>query len=84
MSMTESPDLVRRRGRWQAMRTCEIYLQEISAATGLARLPESTVQKIQALAAVFPSVVERCCFFMACQIPFKAWYILFTTTKEAG
>ncbi|CAK9047429.1 Phosphodiesterase [Durusdinium trenchii] len=51
LGMTESPDLVRRRGRWQAMRTCEIYLQEIAVATSLPLLPTQVNEKIQVLLA---------------------------------
>ena len=77
LGMTESPDLVRRRGRWQAMRTCEIYLQEIAVATSLPLLPTQVNEKIQVMAASFDIVLDRACFFMSCGVPCNAWYILF-------
>ena len=84
LAQTESPDLVRRRGRWTAIRTMEIYLQEISVATSLASLPHETNSKIQALAAVFTIVLERCCFFMACGVPTRAFFYMLTANKRAG
>ena len=39
MQVTESPDLVRRRGRWITNRVMEIYAQEVGALLYLPRLP---------------------------------------------
>ena len=88
LAQTESPDFLRRHGRWTAIRTMEIYLhgdlpQEITVATSLASLPHETNSKIQALPAVFTLVLERCCFFMACGVPTRAWYFMLAN-KRAG
>ena len=40
MLTTESPDYVRRRGRWLTTKVMEIYIQEVSALMYLPRLPE--------------------------------------------
>ena len=39
MQMTESGDLVQRRGRWASFRIMSIYIQEVAAVSFLAKLP---------------------------------------------
>ena len=74
---TENTELIRRRGRWQSMRTLEIYLQDIQVATALHKLDEPVRRKIAHLAAGFSSILEKALVNLDCNIPCSAWYFLF-------
>jgi len=54
---TDSPDLVRFRGRWLSTRTLEIYIQEVAGDTFMARLPTTTRAKMETVAAHFASAL---------------------------
>ena len=75
---TENTELIRRRGRWQSMRTLEIYLQDIQVATALHKLDEPVRKKIAQLATGFTSILEKALEKLDCRIPCNAWYFLFT------
>ena len=77
---TENTELIRRRGRWQSMRTLEIYLQDIQVATALHKLDEPARRKIAHLAAGFSSILEKALVNLDCKIPCTAWYFLFAQT----
>ena len=74
---TENPDLVRRRGRWLAHRTMEIYLQEVLVTTFTSKLQAPTRDKIYVLASVFPKVAVKAILFLRSAIPTQVWYQLF-------
>lgn len=74
---TENTELIRRRGRWQSMRTLEIYLQDIQVATALHKLDEPVRKKIAQLAAGFPSILEKALVNLICKIPCNAWFFLY-------
>ena len=74
---TENTELIRRRGRWQSMRTLEIYLQDIQVATALHKLDEPVRRKIAHLAAGLSSILEKTRVNLDCNIPCSAWYFLF-------
>ena len=74
---TENPDLVRRRGRWLAHRTMEIYLQEVLVTTFTSKLQAPTRDKIYVLASVFPQVAVKAIHFLRSAIPTQVWYQLF-------
>ncbi len=74
---TENTGLIRRRGRWQSMRTLEIYLQDIQVATALHKLDEPVRRKIAHLAAGLSSILEKTLVNLDCNIPCSAWYFLF-------
>ena len=74
---TENTELIRRRGRWQSMRTLEIYLQDIQVATALHKLDEPVRKKIARLAAGFPSILEKALVNLICKIPCNAWFFLY-------
>jgi len=74
---TENPDLVRRRGRWLAHRTMEIYLQEVLVTTFTSKLQAPTRDKIHVLASVFPKVAVKAILFLRSAIPTQVWYQLF-------
>ena len=52
ISLTESAEVVRRRGRWVSLKVMDIYLQKVSAATFMTDIPDTSRQMIL--------TVERC------------------------
>ena len=83
LQKTELPELVRRRGRWQAFRTMEVYLQEVVVTMSMSHVEKAVIQKIQTMAEVFPLVLEKVTFLCITQVPPRAWFFLFTA-REAG
>ena len=57
--VTEDAELVRRRGRWMAHRTMDIYLQEALASVYFPRLPVLVKAKVLHLALAFPATLNR-------------------------
>ena len=55
--LTEDSELVRRRGRWFAHRTMEIYLQEVSSTVFFPSLHSSVKDRILRLATAFPELL---------------------------
>ncbi len=74
--LTEDSELTRRRGRWLAYRTMEIYLQEILVATAVEKLSEPSKKKIKAFASSFPEVLKFAFKMMQYGIPPTVWYNL--------
>ena len=58
MNVTESPDLVRRRGRWITNKVMEIYVQEVSAMMYLPRLEQGQHENIFAWANSFQAAFQ--------------------------
>ncbi|CAE7762310.1 mok12 [Symbiodinium sp. CCMP2592] len=58
MNVTESPDLVRRRGRWITNKVMEIYVQEVSAMMYLPRLEQGQRKNLFAWTNSFQSAFE--------------------------
>ena len=63
LHQTESPDYVRRRGRWLSARVMEVYLQETLAVTCTAKLSPRTKCSVQLV-------------FLDTGMPPRAWYSL--------
>ena len=86
LNLTEDSELVRRRGRWLASRTMEIYLQESAAVTFFSsQLPDTKARILQA-AQSFPEVSARARAFLRWSIPSESWWHLLTErqTGEMG
>eukprot|EP00435_Cladocopium_sp_Y103_P052260 s3094_g16.t1 len=83
---TEDSELVRRRGRWLAHRTMEVYLQEIAATIMFPSLPDAVKAKVLRLAYAFPGLLEKVKHFTAAGIPDSAWHVLLRSeqTGKAG
>ena len=77
LNLTENPDLVRRRGRWASLKVMEIYLQEISFATGVSRLDEDVKSRIERLSSAFGQVLLQAVNYLDCAVPCTAWPHLF-------
>ena len=75
---TESPETVRRKGRWQSFRTMDIYLQEVSATTYLNDISAEAKDVILQAYHLFPSMLIQVLKFDRCCIPEATWYFLFT------
>ena len=73
LNTTENAELTRRRGRWINAKTMEIYVQEVSSATFLLDLDQSTRESIVYLASLFPTVLQRSKFFLDSHIPEASW-----------
>ena len=76
MQVTESPDLVRRRGRWVSNRIMEIYVQEVSALMYLPRLPPDTKNYIYQWANSLNSCLDAAAKFSAYKLSPCHWHAL--------
>ena len=76
LTETESPDLVRRRGRWLSIKVMEIYLQEVEATTYLPSLSREAREFLAQMAHAFPALLQSAIFFRQSRIPTKSWYYL--------
>ena len=86
LERTENAELVRRRGRWLSGRVMEIYLQEVTAATFVARLPKDVRNSVEQLEQSFAAILQKAVFLESSYIPRKAWYHMFLgrSTARAG
>eukprot|EP00435_Cladocopium_sp_Y103_P069119 s624_g32.t1 len=84
MMLTEDAELVRRRGRWLAYRTMEIYLQEINATVFFPRLPPNVKARVLNLAAAFPALLIQMRMFSQGQVPAATWYFLFQSGADGN
>lgn len=76
MSVCESAELVRRRGRWASFRVMEIYLQKVAANTYLNAVAPSARAKVFAGLDAFPMLFQHVRKFDACKIPAATRYFL--------
>lgn len=73
----EDAELVRRRGRWLSGRVMEIYLQEVSVATYVDRMPPKAFSRISGLSASFKDILQKAIFLSESSIPATCWPRLF-------
>ena len=78
MNLTESAELVRRRGRWASFRIMEIYLQEVSASTYLNLVTPEARSNVLLAFNLFPVIFAKVVKFSASKIPPSAWFFLLT------
>ena len=83
LGLTEDLELVRRRGRWLASRTMEIYLQEAASITYFPALDEDAKDRFTA-ARAFPLVSARVQSFLRHAIPCEAWWLLLSDDGQMG
>ena len=74
LMVTEDAELVRRRGRWLAHRTMEVYLQEVSATVFFPRLPEAVKARVMTMAQAFPALLSHMQMMLQHKVPTSAWY----------
>ena len=74
ITVSESVELVRRRGCWITNKIMECYLQEVTSMTYLNEIsPKSKSLVLQALDA-FPSLLRAIINFHTCNIPANLWF----------
>lgn len=79
MQVTDSGDIVRRRGRWQNQRIMEVYVQEVSSLIYIQHLNDDVRKMVLELASHFTAVLERAFSLRAANIPYSIWFLLFSS-----
>ena len=82
MQVTESGDLVRRRGRWVSEKNMSIYPQETTALQYLKAMPENAHKKVLHFARAFPLILKNARKFHDATIPPNVWFLLFKTHQQ--
>lgn len=83
LQVTESGDLVQRRGRWASYRIMSIYIQEASTSF-MMRLPLEKRQKVLTLASWFPDTLKLSWKFERASIPQTVWFYLFASHQKGA
>ena len=81
LEMCESPEFVRRRGRWISSKIMEIYIQEASSAQFLPMLARQSKEKILLAVHLFPQMLKKLSFLHAANIPENAWRFLILSDR---
>ena len=76
LTMTENPELIRRRGRWLNAKTMEVYVQELAATQYLSLVPAAAKEKIFTLARAFPFMLASIEAFHSSGLPKSSWHLL--------
>ena len=82
MQVTESGDLVKRRGRWVSEKVMSIYLQETTALQYLKAIPDNAQRKVLTYARAFPEILRKAKRFHEASIPADVWYLLFRSQQQ--
>ena len=81
LEMCESPEFVRRRGRWISSKIMEIYIQEASSAQFLPMLAKQTKEKVLLAVHLFPKMLKKLSFLHNAAIPENAWKFLIVSDR---
>ena len=76
LQQTEDSEFTRRRGRWINQRVMEVYIQEISAFSCLAAIPENARQSVYSRSEFFPLALNKAEQFWHAAIPPSVWHLL--------
>lgn len=79
--ITEDAELVRRRGRWLAHRTMDIYIQESTATLYFPLLPPEVKLRVLQAANEFPILLRQVEYFWQNHIPPESWYFLISKQR---
>ena len=82
LQLTESGDLVQRRGRWASYRIMSIYIQEVASVSFLMRLTTERREAILAVAACFGFTMKLALSFQNACIPHDVWYLLYSSHRK--
>lgn len=82
MQVTESGDLVKRRGRWVSEKTMSIYLQETTALQYLKAIPDVAKTKVLMFVKAVPDILRKAQKFHDASIPHDVWYLLFKSQQQ--
>ena len=78
IGVTESAELVRRRGRWISLKVMEIYLQEVHSATFMNEIDEESRQRILLGMKAFPDVYKNAAMYASARFPEQVWHFMFS------
>ena len=84
LMLTEDSELVRRRGRWIAPRTMEVYLQEIASTVYFPQLPSALEARVLQLASACPGLLVRLERFVLTKVPPQFWHDFFCRMDTDG
>lgn len=84
LMLTEDPELVKRRGRWMASRTMDVYIQELNATVYFPRLPSDVKMRVLELAHTFPALLASMSSLVQAKIPLKKMFSILTTKGTDG
>ena len=76
IAVSDSAEMVRRRGRWASFRTMEMYLQEVAASTYMNEISKTAKDRVLLALRNFPELMSRVVQFDASMIPETTWYFL--------
>ena len=82
LQLTESGDLVMRRGRWASYRVMSIYIQEVTSTSFLSVLDKDVRDNILDRAQCFSYFLEQAKAFESARIPRDVWHFLFGATQK--
>ena len=77
IGLTESAEVVRRKGRWISLRVMDIYLQEVSASTFLTDIDAQTRDRILTAMQHFLDILQISKGFHDARFPEIVWNLLF-------
>ena len=77
IAMTESAELVQRRGRWASWATMTIYLQEVAASTYLNDVKPIAKEAVLSGMKIFCEVLQKAFTYKNSRVPETAWNLLF-------
>ena len=77
IGLTESAEVVRRKGRWISLKVMDIYLQEVSASTFLTDIDAQTRDRILTAMQHFLDILQISKGFHDARFPEKVWNLLF-------
>ena len=84
LMQTEDPELVKRRGRWMASRTMDIYFPELSATVFFPRLPSDVKMRVLELAHTFPALLASMSLLVQAKGPPEQWFSVLTMNGTDG
>ena len=82
ITVTESAELVQRRGRWASWATMNIYLQEVAASTYLNDVEPIAKQAVLSGMAIFGDVLQQAITYKNSQVPETVWNFLFRANSK--
>lgn len=82
ITVTESAELVQRRGRWASWATMNIYLQEVAASTYLNDVEPIAKQAVLSGMAIFCDVLQQAITYKNSQVPETVWNFLFRANSK--
>ena len=77
ISLTESGEMVRRRGRWISLKVMEVYLQEVASSTFMTDISTEAKQKVLQAMGHFADVLQMSIRLSEAMFPERTWNFFF-------